>query len=194
MYALLCWRKIKYLSNYLFADRRINSSADAKVNWFRCCPPRAVAIRGENQSNAKALQEDLDNLQKWEKDWQMNLTLTSVKSIASPTCGQWLTQNILFVARYYGAQTRQSTSESPSSAPYLGIITSTSSRRKLITQQHSSDGISHVANLMLKLPVTRHLCVPSIWLFHWYFPQFSKSDMSKYGYLEVFQRVPSTSR
>ena len=33
-----------------------------------------------------------------------------------------------------------------------------------------------------------------IWLFNWYFPQIGKSDMSKYGYLEVFQRVPSTSR
>ena len=33
-----------------------------------------------------------------------------------------------------------------------------------------------------------------IWLFVWYFPQFYRSDMSKYGYLEVFQRVPSTSR
>ena len=33
-----------------------------------------------------------------------------------------------------------------------------------------------------------------IWLFDWYFPQFCKSDMSKYGYLEVFQRVPSNSR
>ena len=33
-----------------------------------------------------------------------------------------------------------------------------------------------------------------IWLFDWYFSQFCKSDMSKYGYLEVFQRVPSTSR
>ena len=33
-----------------------------------------------------------------------------------------------------------------------------------------------------------------IWLFDLYFPQFCKSDMSKYGYLEVFQRVPSTSR
>ena len=32
------------------------------------------------------------------------------------------------------------------------------------------------------------------WLFDLYFPQFYKSDMSKYGYLEVFQRVPSTSR
>ena len=30
-----------------------------------------------------------------------------------------------------------------------------------------------------------------IWLFVWYFPQFCTSDMSKYGYLEVFQRVPS---
>ena len=28
-----------------------------------------------------------------------------------------------------------------------------------------------------------------IWLFVWYFPQFCTSDMSKYGYLEVFQRV-----
>ena len=33
-----------------------------------------------------------------------------------------------------------------------------------------------------------------IWLFVWYFPQFCTSDMSKYGYLEVFQQVPSTSR
>ena len=33
-----------------------------------------------------------------------------------------------------------------------------------------------------------------IWLFDWYFHQFCKSDMSKYGYLEVFQRVSSTSR
>ena len=29
-----------------------------------------------------------------------------------------------------------------------------------------------------------------IWLFSWYFPQFCKSDMSKYGYLEVFQTCP----
>ena len=33
-----------------------------------------------------------------------------------------------------------------------------------------------------------------IWLFVWYFPQFCKSDMSKYGHFEVFQRVPLTSR
>ena len=33
-----------------------------------------------------------------------------------------------------------------------------------------------------------------IWLFDWYFPQLCKSGMSKYGYLEVFQSVPSTSR
>ena len=33
-----------------------------------------------------------------------------------------------------------------------------------------------------------------IWSFDWYFPQFCISDMSKYGYLEVFQRVSSTSR
>ena len=26
-----------------------------------------------------------------------------------------------------------------------------------------------------------------IWLFDWYFPKFCTSDMSKYGYLEVFR-------
>ena len=31
-----------------------------------------------------------------------------------------------------------------------------------------------------------------IWMFGWYFPQFFKSDMSKYGYLEVSLRVSST--
>ena len=31
-----------------------------------------------------------------------------------------------------------------------------------------------------------------IWLFDWYFPQFCTFDMSKYGYLEVFQMVSST--
>ena len=29
-----------------------------------------------------------------------------------------------------------------------------------------------------------------IWLFDWYFPQFCTSDMSKYGYLEVFSEGP----
>ena len=32
-----------------------------------------------------------------------------------------------------------------------------------------------------------------IWLFDWYFPQVCTSDMSKYGYIEVLQKVPSTS-
>ena len=33
-----------------------------------------------------------------------------------------------------------------------------------------------------------------IWLFSWYFAQFCTSYMSKYGYVEMFQKVPSTSR
>ena len=36
--------------------------------------------------------------------------------------------------------------------------------------------------------------VCEMWLFHWYFPPLCILDMSKYGYLEVFQRVPPTSR
>ena len=33
-----------------------------------------------------------------------------------------------------------------------------------------------------------------MWLIELVFPQFCKSDMSKYGYLEVFQTVPLSSR
>ena len=33
-----------------------------------------------------------------------------------------------------------------------------------------------------------------IWLFDWYFSQFCKSDMLKYEFLEMFQRVPLISR
>ena len=33
-----------------------------------------------------------------------------------------------------------------------------------------------------------------MWLFDLFFPHFCKSDMPRYGYLEVFQRVPWTSR
>ena len=43
----------------------------------------------------------------------------------------------------------------------------------------------HIGNLFVLL---------NNWLFVLYFPQFCKPDMSMYGYLEVFLRVPSTSR
>ena len=33
-----------------------------------------------------------------------------------------------------------------------------------------------------------------LWLFELFFPQLCKSDMSRYGYLEVFRRVPWNSR
>ena len=33
-----------------------------------------------------------------------------------------------------------------------------------------------------------------MWLLKLFFPQYYKSDMSKYGYPEVFLRVPSISR
>ena len=38
------------------------------------------------------------------------------------------------------------------------------------------------------------MLICEMWLFDLYFPQLCESDMSKYGCLEVFQRVPSTSR
>ena len=33
-----------------------------------------------------------------------------------------------------------------------------------------------------------------IWLFELFLPTYYKSNMSKYGYLEVFYKVPSISR
>ena len=33
------------------------------------------------------------------------------------------------------------------------------------------------------------MLICEIWLFDWYFPQFFKSDMSKYGYLSVLPRL-----
>ena len=41
---------------------------------------------------------------------------------------------------------------------------------------------------------SNYIFICDIWLFHFPFPQFCKSDMSKNAYLEVFQRVPWTSR
>ena len=44
-----------------------------------------------------------------------------------------------------------------------------------------------------KSPIT-YIFVKCGWLFEIFFPQFCKSDMSRYGYLEVFTRVPWNSR
>ena len=41
---------------------------------------------------------------------------------------------------------------------------------------------------------SNYIFICEIWLFYLYFPPFCKSDMSKYGFLKVFQRVRSTSR
>ena len=41
--------------------------------------------------------------------------------------------------------------------------------------------------IYFKLKESNYMFIGEIWLFDWYFHQFCKSDMSKYGYLEVFQ-------
>ena len=45
-----------------------------------------------------------------------------------------------------------------------------------------------------QLKESNYMFICEIWLLDWYFPQFCTSDMSKYGYLEVFQRILLTSR
>ena len=53
---------------------------------------------------------------------------------------------------------------------------------------------SGVLPIALRGPAVRLVFSSILHMFDWYFPQFCTCDMSKYGYLEVFQRVPSTSR
>ena len=52
----------------------------------------------------------------------------------------------------------------------------------------------NIFNIYFYLKESNYMFICEICLFDWYFPQFCTSDMSKYGYLEVFQRVPSISR
>ena len=49
----------------------------------------------------------------------------------------------------------------------------------------------NIFNIYVYLKESNYMFICEIWLFGWYFPQLCTSDMSKYGYLEVFQRVPS---
>ena len=41
---------------------------------------------------------------------------------------------------------------------------------------------------------SNYIVICKIWLFKLFFPQYYKSDRSKYGYLEVFRMVLSISR
>ena len=52
----------------------------------------------------------------------------------------------------------------------------------------------NIFNIYFLLNESNYMFICEIWLFHWYFPQFCKSDLSQYGFLEVFQRFPLTSR
>ena len=54
-------------------------------------------------------------------------------------------------------------------------------------------------NIYFVLKESNYMFICEILLFDFllllfFYPQFGKSDMSKYGYHEVFQRGPSTSR
>ena len=52
----------------------------------------------------------------------------------------------------------------------------------------------NIFNIYFYLKESIYIVICKIWLFKLFFPQYYKSDMSKYGYLEVFLRVPSISR
>ena len=53
---------------------------------------------------------------------------------------------------------------------------------------------STIFSIYLKLQKASCIFICKMWLIDLLFPKFCKSDMSRYGYLEVFQRVSWTSR
>ena len=51
----------------------------------------------------------------------------------------------------------------------------------------------NIFNIYFLSKESNYIAICKCWLFKLFFPQYYKSDMSKYGYLEVFLRVPSIS-
>ena len=52
----------------------------------------------------------------------------------------------------------------------------------------------NIFNIHFYLKESSYIVICKNWLFKLFFPQYYKSDMSKYDYLELFLRVPSISR
>ena len=52
----------------------------------------------------------------------------------------------------------------------------------------------NIFKIYFKLKESNYIAICKIWLFKLFFSQYYKSDMSKYGYLELFLRVPAISR
>ena len=71
---------------------------------------------------------------------------------------------------------------------------STNRQQNIVEKGRSNFSFSqyfqYISNLGVKLKIHSVKCGCCINCF----PQFRKSDMSKYGYLEIFHRVPCTSR
>ena len=53
---------------------------------------------------------------------------------------------------------------------------------------------STIFSISLKREESNYIFICEMWLFNLFFPQFCKSDMSRYGYREIFLRVPWTPR
>ena len=49
-----------------------------------------------------------------------------------------------------------------------------------------------IFSIYILLQETNHIIICEIWVFDLFLPQLCKSDISRYGYLEIFQRVPWT--
>ena len=127
----------RFFADESLLNRRINSSTDAK-----------------------ALQEDLDNLQQWEKDLQMKFNSDKCEVIR-------ITNKRKVVDSEYTihGQILWRTDQ----AKYLGVTTdsvlSWNHHMDTITKKANNTTaffkVSHLAHPMLKLSLTGHLCIPS---------------------------------
>ena len=79
----------------------------------------------------------------------------------------------------------------------LVISTSIISNNRLSRREYLILFLTQKSKIRLQNIVEKesnYIVICEIWLFELFFPQYYKSDMSKYEYLEVFSRVPSISR
>ena len=59
-------------------------------------------------------------------------------------------------------------------------------KRRNCSLRANSPLFHNIFNIYFKFKESNYIVICKIWLFKLFFPQYYKSDMSKYGYLEVF--------
>ena len=116
---------------------------------------------------------------------------------AKRTCGHMQIQSTLVISTSVISNNRLSRREN-----LLLVLTQKSKIRlqNIVEKRRNcswgaiSPPFHNIFSIYFKLKESNYIVICKIWLFKLFFPQYYKSDMSKYGYLDVFMMVPSISR